>query len=74
MKASSEPDSENKNNSLEQPQEVGTDKLQPKPNENEQKKQDSPFLKKLKKIGFSVWLGVMIVGAALAFIASVLLL
>ncbi|WP_424494616.1 hypothetical protein [Salinimicrobium sp. GXAS 041] len=74
MKTNREPNSENRKTSNEQPQEDGNDKLQPKPNKNEEEKQDSPFLKKLKKIGFSVWLGVMIVGAALAFIASILLL
>lgn len=35
---------------------------------------EKPFLKMLKKVGFSIWITVMIIGGALAFFTSLLLL
>ncbi len=35
---------------------------------------EKPFLKMLKKVGFSVWITVMAIGGILAFLTSLLLL
>jgi hypothetical protein len=50
------------------------DQLEPNPEKDPREKQESGFMKILKKVGFSVWLGVMIIGAGLAFIAALFLL
>lgn len=38
------------------------------------KKEKKSFLEMLKKVGFSVWLAVMVIGGILAFLTSLLLL
>lgn len=38
------------------------------------RKRDSRFVGGIKKVGFSVWLGVMIIGGILAFIVAAFLL
>lgn len=50
------------------------DQLEPKPGKDPNEKNESAFMKMLKKVGFSVWLAVMIIGAGLAFIAAIFLL
>lgn len=46
----------------------------PEKNEgNATKKKESKFLTGLKKVGFNVWLAVMIIGGALAFITALFL-
>ena len=37
-------------------------------------KKESKFIKGLKKVGFNVWLAVMIIGGALAFITALFLI
>ena len=77
MEKNTNPTSKNpntRNSTEEELPEIQKDKLEPKPEKDPGKKQESGFMKILKKIGFSVWLGVMIIGAALAFIAALFLL
>lgn len=40
---------------------------------NTNKKKENKFLTGLKKVGFNVWLAVMIIGGALAFITALFL-
>lgn len=47
-----------------------SERLEPKP---EVPRKNSPFMKGLKKFGYSVWLIVMIVGGGLAFITFLFL-
>ena len=47
--------------------EIETDKIAPK-------KIPRPYLAYLKKVGFSIWLSVMIIGGILAFVTSLVLL
>ena len=54
---------------------------QPVPEDDFQKKNEAPEQKKkskfrsgLKKVGFNIWLAVMIIGGALAFITALFLL
>ena len=43
------------------------------PDSNEPSSEPSGFMKIIKKLGYSVWLIVMVIGAALAFIAALFL-
>lgn len=52
------------------PAKTDSDRLEPKP---EVPKKDSGFMRVLKKVGYSVWLIVMIVGGGLAFITFLFL-
>lgn len=52
------------------PKEKRTSNLQPQ----DPLKKDSKFISGLKKVGFNVWLAVMIIGGALAFITALFLI
>lgn len=54
----------------ERPAKSDSERLEPKP---EVPRKDSAFMKGLKKVGYSVWLIVMIVGGGLAFITFLFL-
>ena len=41
---------------------------------NSEEKNNKSFLEGLKKVGFSVWIAVMVIGGILAFLTSLLLL
>lgn len=45
-----------------------------KETEDPKVKKESKFLSGLKKVGFNVWLAVMIIGGALAFITALFLI
>lgn len=77
MEKNTNPTSENPNTRNSTKEELPAnqkDQLEPKPEKDPREKQESGFMKILKKVGFSVWLGVMIIGAGLAFIAALFLL
>lgn len=50
------------------------DQLKPKPEKDPEEKQKSGFMKIVGKVGYSVWLTVMIIGAGLAFAVALFLL
>ena len=54
--------------------EQNAEKKNIKPGKIPPEKLPKPYLRYLKKIGFSIWLSVMIIGGILAFITSLLLL
>ncbi|WP_189604788.1 hypothetical protein [Salinimicrobium marinum] len=77
MENNNNPTSENRGTGKSTKEEIPVnehDQLEPKPENDLKEKNESGFMKILKKVGFSVWLGVMIIGAGLAFIAALFLL
>ena len=50
------------------------DKNSPKREKQTPVKKERKFMKSLKKVGFKVWLAVMIIGGALAFITALFLI
>lgn len=58
---------------MENKQRVPEDRDPLKKNEDQKLKKESKFLSGLKKVGFKVWLAVMIIGGALAFLTALFL-
>ena len=59
---------------MENKQHVPEDTDPLKNNEDPKLKKESKFKSGLKKVGFNVWLAVMIIGGALAFITALFLI
>lgn len=56
-----------------EPIQPAPDEQNPEENRQNSGKKESRFMTGLKKVGFNVWLGVMIIGGALAFITALFL-
>ncbi len=55
------------------PEQPAPGEQKPEKNKKNPSKKESKFMSGLKKVGFNVWLAVMIIGGALAFITALFL-
>lgn len=76
MEAKNEPNFESHRNDIpdKMPKKDQTSHLEPRPEKNQEEKEESVFMKTIKKVGFSVWITVMVIGGGLAFIVALMLL